>query len=254
MNTGLQVFDTLSEDLRREALTHASYTNEDREGGPNNERLEFLGDALLGAVIARVLFVACPNATEGDLTRMRADIVCGEALAAAAERLDLGSQLIFGRGEELAGGRSRIRNLAGVFEAVVGAIYMGKGLRSTETFVRRSLKVEIQRVVNDGVPVDPKSALQHLCQARWHSAPEYFTVSEQADSPKERFYVEVRAGDRFLARAYGSNKREAQRRAAEQACNSFEDNENSSYKDGGYLESPENHRKELSHYESRARV
>ena len=116
MNTGLQVFDSLSDDLRREALTHASYTNEDREGGPNNERLEFLGDALLGAVVARELFVACPNAAEGDLTRMRAEIVRGDALASAAERLELGGRLVLGRGEEAAGGRSRTRNLAGVLK------------------------------------------------------------------------------------------------------------------------------------------
>ena len=223
MNTGLQVFDSLSDDLRREALTHASYTNEDREGGPNNERLEFLGDALLGAVVARELFVACPNAAEGDLTRMRAEIVRGDALASAAERLDLGGRLVLGRGEEAAGGRSRTRNLAGVFEAVVGAVYIGKGLRSTEVFIRRTLKLEIQQVVKDGPGVDPKSALQQLCQARWHSPPEYVTVSEQVDSPERRFCIEVYADNNLLARAYGGSKREAQMRAAEKACQSFQE-------------------------------
>jgi dsRNA-specific ribonuclease len=117
----------IPEDLLGQALTHASYLNEADASATSNERLEFLGDSVLGMVIASVLFDHFPDAGEGELTRMRADIVRGTALARVATRLGLGEQLILGRGEESAGGRTRDRNLAGALEALIGAVYEAHG-------------------------------------------------------------------------------------------------------------------------------
>ena len=119
----------LPEELLDQALTHASYLNEAETEAQSNERLEFLGDSVLGMVIATELFRLYPAAGEGDLTRMRADLVRGSALAAAATRMGLGEHMILGRGEEAAGGRERSRNLEGAMEALVGAVYLGQGYR-----------------------------------------------------------------------------------------------------------------------------
>ena len=207
----------LPPDLLVEALTHASFLNESDVQAPSNERLEFLGDALLGMVIANELFRRHPNAGEGDLTRMRADIVRGSALARAATRLELGKHIILGRGEEAAGGRGREKNLAGAFEALVGAVYCAHGYRSARSFAVRLLGPELKQVLREGVRIDAKSSLQHLVQARWHEPPDYVTVDEGPGGPGRRFTVEVRAGGVALGRGEGASKREAQQAAAREA-------------------------------------
>ena len=207
----------LPDDLLREALTHASYPNEADAAAVPNERLEFLGDAVLGMVVANELFRAFPDASEGELTRMRAEIVQGRALAGAARRLDLGDALILGRGEEAAGGRDRERNLAGALEALVGAVYRSRGLNAARPFIRRILRLELERVRARGAAIDPKSALQHLVQARWHEPPEYVTVSEEAGEKGRHFRVEVRVSGDTVGRGSGASKREAQRLAAQEA-------------------------------------
>jgi len=207
----------LPEDLLREALTHASYLNETDAAAASNERLEFLGDAVLGLVIANELFKKYPNAGEGELTRMRAEVVQRSALARVAERLNLGEYFILGRGEEAAGGRTRDRNLAGLFEAVVGAIFCAHGFRSAQAFILRSLKPELKQLSREGAPIDAKSSLQHLVQARWHEPPDYVTVVEEPGGPGRRFVVEVRAGGVTLGRGEGSSKRAAQQSAAREA-------------------------------------
>ncbi len=200
-----------------EALTHASYPNESDAEATPNERLEFLGDAILGMVVANELFRAHPEAPEGDLTRMRAEIVRGRALAAAARRIDLGRHLILGRGEDAAGGRNRDRNLAGAFEALIGAVYRAHGLTVARPLALRLLKPEINRMRDGGPALDPKSALQHLVQARWRQPPEYVTVDEQSGEEGRRFVVEVRVSGELLGRGSGSSKRAAQNEAARYA-------------------------------------
>ena len=201
-------------ELLAEALTHASYPNESAADAAPNERLEFLGDAVLGMIIANELFRVHPGAAEGELTRMRAEIVRGSALAAAARRVDLGPCLLLGRGEEAAGGRDRDRNLAGAFEALVGAVYRAHGLTVARALVRRLLKPEIDQMREGGPCLDPKSALQHLVQARWRQHPEYVTVDEQSGEEGYRFIVEVRVSGETLGRGSGSSKRAAQNEAA----------------------------------------
>lgn len=203
--------------LLEEALTHASFLNEAEPGTRSNERLEFLGDAVLGLVIGHELYRWYPDAGEGALTRMRAEIVRGSTLARTAARLDLGSLLVLGRGEEAAGGRIRERNLAGAFEAVVGAIFQSRGARATRKLILELFAGELAQIRREGAQIDAKSRLQHLVQARWHQPPEYVTVEEETGGPGRRFTVEVKAVGVPLGRGTGGNKREAQQAAAEAA-------------------------------------
>jgi len=207
----------LPDDLLGEALTHASFLNEADAHATSNERLEFLGDSVLGMVIAHELFRLYPQAGEGDLTRMRAEVVRGTTLAAAAARLGLGDHMILGRGEEAAGGRLRERNLAGALEATIGAVYRAQGYRVARSFILRLLGPEMQEVRRVGAPIDPKSSLQHMVQARWHEPPDYVTVEEDAGGAGRRFTVEVRVAGETLGRGEGASKREAQQKAAQQA-------------------------------------
>jgi len=207
----------IADDLLAQALTHASYLNESDQLAVSNERLEFLGDALLGMVVANELFRRYPAAGEGELTRMRADIVRGSTLAVAAVRLGLGEHMILGRGEEAAGGRTRDKNLAGGFEALVGAVYVAHGYRSARSFILRLLGPELKQLLREGSRLDAKSNLQHLVQARWHEPPDYVTVDDEPGGPGRRFTVEVRAGGAALGRGEGASKREAQQAAAREA-------------------------------------
>lgn len=206
----------LPPDLIGQALTHSSYLNEADASASSNERLEFLGDSVLGMVIASVLFDQFPASGEGELTRMRADIVRGTSLARAAGRLGLGDHIILGRGEESAGGRSRDRNLAGALEALIGAVYEAHGYRAAKALTRRLLKPELEQIRRQGAQVDAKSSLQHLVQARWHEPPSYVTVQEAAGA-QHRFIVEVRVAGNTLGRGEGRSKREAQQAAAQEA-------------------------------------
>jgi ribonuclease-3 len=204
-------------DLLVQALTHSSYLNESGADAQSNERLEFLGDAVLGLVIANELFGLYTDAGEGDLTRMRAEVVRGSTLAGAASRIRLGEQLIMGRGEEAAGGRTRERNLAGAMEAIIGAVYRAHGYRTTRSFILRVLAPEMAQIRREGARIDAKSNLQHLVQARWHEAPEYVTVQEDTGGAGRRFTVEVRISGQALGRGEGPSKREAQQAAAKEA-------------------------------------
>jgi len=206
----------LPEHLLQQALTHASYLNEADASALSNERLEYLGDSVLGMVIASDLFAQYPTSGEGELTRMRAEIVRGTSLARVAERLGLGDEIILGRGEEAAGGRTRDRNLAGALEALIGAVYEAQGYRSARALTRRLLRPEVEQIRREGARVDAKSSLQHMVQARWHEPPEYVTVQE-ASGAEHRFAVEVRVAGATLGRGEGRSKREAQQLAAREA-------------------------------------
>ncbi len=207
----------LPEPLLSQALTHASYLNETDATADSNERLEFLGDAVLGMVVANELFRLFPAAGEGELTRMRADIVRGTTLSRTAARLDLGSFIILGRGEEAAGGRKRDRNLAGAMEAVIGAVYCAHGYRTTRALIMRLFKEDFLQVRKEGSRIDPKSNLQHLVQAKWHEPPQYVTVEEGSNELGKRFRVEVLVAGEVLGRGEGASKREAQQQAADEA-------------------------------------
>jgi ribonuclease-3 len=207
----------LPDELLTRALTHASFVNEAGNEAESNERLEFLGDAFLGMVIAHELFRRYPEAGEGPLTRMRAHLVRGSTLARVAQRLDLGRHVILGKGEEAVGGRTRERNLAGALEAVIGAVYVAHGYRTARSLVLRILAPELVALRKEGARIDAKSSLQHLVQARWHEPPAYVTVAETNDGVTRCFTVEVKVGGNILGRGEGSSKREAQQQAARAA-------------------------------------
>jgi ribonuclease-3 len=207
----------LPAELLGRALTHASFVNEAGESAESNERLEFLGDAFLGMVIGHELYRRYPEAGEGELTRMRADLVRGSTLARVATRLGLGEHIQLGKGEEAVGGRTRERNLAGDMEAVIGAVYVAHGYRAARSLVLRVLAPELVTLRKEGARIDAKSSLQHLVQARWHEPPSYVTVDETTEGVSRRFTVEVKVGETILGRGEGSSKREAQQQAARAA-------------------------------------
>ena len=202
----------------RTALTHSSYSNEHPEDPTEtNERLEFLGDAVLGVVIAEALYERFPGVSEGRLTEWRAQLVCGPTLArVAAEVLDLGRWLRLGRGEETTGGRERETNLERGYEAVVGALYLDHGLEVARTFVRRTLAEDLDAIDESDDPLDPKGALQRLVQPL-SARPDYRVLREDGPEHERRFTVEVSVGGDALGEGTGSSKQQAEKEAAREA-------------------------------------
>ena len=205
------------EELLRQALVHPSYANEhpDDEIG-TNERLEFLGDAVLGLVVAEQLYHEFAEVEEGRLTEWRAQLVCGPTLARVAADLDLGSALLLGRGEEATGGREREGNLERVFEAVVGAILLDGGLEAARTFVERTLAAEFQALHADPADLNPKGALQQLTQ-HTTGRPLYELVEQHGPDHDRVFDVQVRIDDEVIGRGSGRTKQEAEKIAAREA-------------------------------------
>ena len=205
----------------REAFVHRSYMNEyPAVGQESNERLEFFGDAVLSYVVAERLFRDCPECDEGDLTEWRGHLVRRDSLAAFARRLGLGDFLLLGRGEEAAGGRERAQNLASLFEAVVGAVCIDRGLTIARKFISDALGEELN-LKGRPTPVDPKSRLQEVVQARWQRAPTYRTVHEEGPEHRKVFTVEVHAQGEVLGSGTGHSKQEAEREAAKAALASY---------------------------------
>jgi ribonuclease-3 len=204
--------------LLRQALVHRSYLNENPEASlVSNERLEFLGDAALGLVVAQRLYELFPTHGEGLLTELRAHLVRRDTLARAAERLALGEHLLVGRGEEAAGGRRRPSNLAAVFEAVVGAILVDQGLGSTDAFIISALADDLEALRSGVVPADPKSRLQVLVQSRGQDLPDYRTLKAEGPEHARLFTVEVCLDGEVLGVGQGKTKRQAEREAARRA-------------------------------------
>jgi ribonuclease-3 len=201
------------ESLLRTALTHSSYANEHPEEAPEtNERLEFLGDAVLGLVIAETLYDRYPEEPEGRLTEWRAQLVMGPSLARAAAALELGEALLLGRGEETTGGRERERNLERVYEAVLGAIMLDQGLDACRAFVARTLGDQIEELEGEDV-LNPKGELQQVTQGM-QTRPEYVTVAEAGPDHERTFTVQVRLGDDVLSEGSGASRQLAEKAAA----------------------------------------
>lgn len=202
--------------LLRDALTHKSYAHEQPKLAPNNnERLEFLGDAVLGMTIAAELYERFPEAPEGVLTRRRAKLVCEATLAEVACELGLSEGLLLGRGEALSGGREKPRLLASVFEAVLGAVYLDGGMEATRALVARVFAARVDEVPTQ--PVDPKSRIQELAQGRGWPTPTYRVLETHGADHERVFRVEIVIGDEGRAIADGRSKAEAERAAARAA-------------------------------------
>jgi ribonuclease-3 len=204
--------------LLRQALVHTSYLNENPgiDVG-SNERLEFLGDAALGVVVAQELYAEYPDDDEGTLTELRAHLVRRDTLARAAARFDLGEYLQLGRGEDAAGGRRRPTNLARAYEALVGAIFLDGGLAKVRSFVRKTLKDELASLRSGGMPHDPKSRLQEVIQSRWQTTPTYKLLKTEGPDHARRFTVQVVVNGRTLGTGEGRSKQMAEKEAAQHA-------------------------------------
>lgn len=204
--------------LLQQALVHSSYLNENPGFHlASNERLEFLGDSLVGFVIAERLYRDCPDMSEGKLTRLRASLVCGEMLARLANSLSLGDHLLLGLGEEASGGRTRQSNLAGVLEAVLGAVLLDQGFDVARELVHRLFDADLREAIRGNVAVDYKSRLQELVQGRLQITPVYRTAKEMGPDHDKEFTVEVLVGESVIGRGFGKNKRQAEVQAAQQA-------------------------------------
>ena len=201
--------------LLEQALVHSSYINENPSFTPtSNERLEFLGDAVLGFVVAEKLYQDFPHFTEGEMTRVRATLVRGYTLARIATAIKLGDYLYLGKGEEASGGRHKPTNLAGALEALIAAIFLDQGLVTARDFILRLLNEELQKTVSRGVEIDYKSQLQELIQSRQQPTPVYYVVKAAGPDHAKRFTVEVRVGNTMLGRGTGRSKRMAETEAA----------------------------------------
>jgi len=210
--------------LLAKAMVHRSHLNEaKRPDIESNERLEFLGDAVIGFVVARELYRRFPGVPEGQLTELRAHLVRWETLATVAGRLDLGKHLALGRGEERTGGRERPMNLARAYEAVVGALLEDRGLRDTERFVLRTLKADLAELEATSNVADIKSRLQEWVQGRVGGTPIYQTVAVVGPDHAREYRVQVQIGDRVLGEGLGRNKRTAERAAAAEALTRLTD-------------------------------
>lgn len=197
-----------------QALTHPSYSHERGEPAPDNQRLEFLGDAALGLAAAAVLFGGQPSSTEGDMTQLRSLLTSTKALAAVACRIDLGSYLRLGKGEQMTGGRQRSSILADALEAVIGAAYIDGGLRAVRS-IFNTLFLPMLVELNEGAAVEnPKGRLQEWAQRMEGVNPAYRVIRSDGPAHQRTYTVEVYLKGRVLGRGIGTNKREAETEAA----------------------------------------
>lgn len=202
--------------LVRLALTHRSHANEQGERRVHNERFEFLGDALLGVVVSDRLFRHFPDATEGELTRMRAALVNETSLAAHARRLELGSSLLLGRGEERSGGREKDSILADAFEALLAAVYLDGGIDALVGLLDRIFFPYVDFATLPQGGTDHKTMLQELLHTR-SLVPVYRIVETTGPEHERIFHVEVGDGTRILGEGVGSTRKRAEQQAAQSA-------------------------------------
>ncbi len=207
-----------SPDLLAQALVHRSALNEAPEVGlASNERLEFLGDAIIGYLAAQYLYFTYPGFSEGEMTTVRAALVRADTLARWAQSLDLGRHLRLGRGEEASGGRTRRTLLASAFEAVVAAVALDQGLEAARLVLMRFLEPECRKVVAGQTAKDAKSRLQEAMQSLRQVTPTYRVAETLGPDHDRTFVVEVLADEDVLACASGPSKQEAEQAAAREA-------------------------------------
>lgn len=206
-------------EILNRALTHSSYANEHRKKKiQNNERLEFLGDSVLGLCVSDYIFMKYPNYPEGELTKLRATVVCEPSLAYIARKMCLGKYLLLGNGEEATGGRSRDSILADAFESLIGAIYVDGGMVPAKKFVLINLKDIIHNAVNGfEIFIDYKTQLQEVLQKQTKSKIDYRILKEEGPDHNKIFYMEVRVGNKVIGSGYGRSKKEAEQSSARRA-------------------------------------
>jgi ribonuclease-3 len=205
-------------ELLKTALTHSSYANE--TSVESNERLEFLGDAVLGFIVAHVLYKRYPDASEGKLSKMRSSIVSRMNFAHLARELKIDKQVLLGKGEENTGGRERESNISGTFEAVIGAIFIDGGYRRVSKIIATLLKNCLNG--DEEIFKDYKTKLQEVAQRKFKKVPKYKVVLEEGLPHDKNFHIEVRLGRKSFGKGVGRNKKQAEQEAAKQGLESME--------------------------------
>lgn len=204
--------------LLNQALTHRSYAYEHpQEKILDNERLEFLGDAVLGLAISDYIYRRFPDYQEGEMTRIRSMLVGRTALENLARRLEIGGLILLGKGETASGGADQPSNLAGAFEAVIGAIYLDGGFKKADRFIETQFKDEIKKVFEGGAKKDYKSILQEYTLKEYKSTPKYTVIFEEGPDHRKYFEVAVSFGGTIRGKGEGKNKKAAQQDAAYEA-------------------------------------
>ncbi len=202
--------------LLTEALTHSSFANEGKKHGKNNERLEFLGDSVLSIIVAEYIFTANKSMPEGELTKLRASLVCENSLFEFAKKIGLGDILYLGKGEEMTGGRERPSILADAFEALLAAIYLDGGFDAAKTFVIGFIPTNLKSQVSSKNS-DYKTALQEIIQKNKEEKIEYVLVSESGPDHNKFFSVEVHLNSNVIGTGTGKSKKLAEQNAAKEA-------------------------------------
>ena len=206
--------------LLQNALAHSSYANERWHNSlMSNERLEFLGDSILGMCVAEYLYCTFPDRPEGELTRMRADMVCEQTLANVAGRIGLGEHLLLGKGEEQGGGRTRNSILADAVESVIAASFLDGGMGAAKQFIQKFILVEVP--VKKLHNVDYKTSLQELVQQKKNQVLSYALVGESGPDHDKHFEVEVCLNGKVVGLGSGSSKKRAEQDAARVAIESL---------------------------------
>lgn len=207
------------------ALTHRSYLNENPDALEDNERLEFLGDAVLDFVVGAWLYQTFPEMNEGEMTRLRSSLVSTDRLGEFGRRIEINRALRIGHGEEEGGGRTRTSMLCNAFEALVGALYLDSGIPAVQQFVAPMLTETMQRIRAVEGDRDPKSQLQEWAQARGFGVPHYVIIAEHGPDHSKDFVVEVQVGGRTLGQGEGRSKQAASKIAARAALQLIETEE-----------------------------
>lgn len=209
-------------EILKTALIHRSFINENKNSHLlHNERLEFLGDAVLELIITELLFKTYPDKAEGELTSYRAATVKTTSLAESALQLNLGEYLYLSHGEESTGGRTRQYILANAFEALLGAIYLDQGLQVAQEFLNRFLFPKISNIIANRLDIDSKSKLQEIAQDELGFTPEYKLISETGPDHNKSFKMGVNIGEHLFGTGTGHSKQEAEQQAASEALKSW---------------------------------
>jgi len=206
------------ESLLEQAFVHLSYLNENPGfARPSNERLEFLGDAILNFIVTEKLYEEFPQLPEGEMTEIRAALVCRDTLAELASSLKLGDWLLLGRGEEANGGRAKESNLANAIEALIGALYLDQGIAKARRFILRQLKRELEKIKAGKIPPNYKALVQELIQGQKKPTPVYRLVEATGPDHSKQFTAEILVEGEALGKGVGKSKKVAESQAARAA-------------------------------------
>ena len=207
------------------AFSHRSFAHESAQNIGNNERLEFLGDSVLGAVVSEYLFTAFPDRTEGDLAKIKSFVVSEDSLASIAKNLKVDNYILIGKGEEFSGGRSKKAILADCLEAIIGAYFLDSDFKKCRAFILKFMMPEITKVLENKHRKDFKTLLQEHVQKVFKTYPKYVLVQKTGPDHDKTFWIEVRIRDKAYGPGEGKNKKEAEQAAASLAYRELERSE-----------------------------